>query len=291
MDVPVPRCSALSARTSSWPTSPPDPWTLTGQAVGYGLSALGLARGTHSAPSLLRLTTMFTTMNAALLSASGRGYRAASAASGSEPRGRSEEMSTIAALRGPPSTSERPAVSAGRPGTPRGHVVHAAARVWDARATRSVDVPGGAQGSHSSIVCSSASRSSGRHARRAVAASGPTCSSIGSREEAVSWSAITCSWTGSAALPLQRDTAGSDARHRRVPGSAMGADSWWESASPSADIAASRAMCGCSILLGTSRLDAEARLVGAAASADDVRAHYGGKQRVDWWFARLSIRA
>ena len=42
-------------------------WTLTGQVVGYGLSALGLARGTHSAPRLLRLATMFTTMNAALL--------------------------------------------------------------------------------------------------------------------------------------------------------------------------------------------------------------------------------
>jgi cellulose synthase/poly-beta-1,6-N-acetylglucosamine synthase-like glycosyltransferase len=42
-------------------------WTLTGQLLGYGLSALGLAKGTHAAPRMLRLATMFTTMNAALL--------------------------------------------------------------------------------------------------------------------------------------------------------------------------------------------------------------------------------
>jgi len=41
--------------------------TLIGQVLGYGLSALGLARGTRPAPRVLRLATMFTTMNAALL--------------------------------------------------------------------------------------------------------------------------------------------------------------------------------------------------------------------------------
>jgi hypothetical protein len=41
--------------------------TLIGQVLGYGLSALGLARGTRAAPRVLRLATMFTTMNAALL--------------------------------------------------------------------------------------------------------------------------------------------------------------------------------------------------------------------------------
>ena len=42
-------------------------WTLTGQLLGYGLSALGLATGARAAPRVLRLATMFTTMNAALL--------------------------------------------------------------------------------------------------------------------------------------------------------------------------------------------------------------------------------
>ena len=41
--------------------------TLAGQLLGYGLSALGLAAGQHTAPRTLRLATMFTTMNAALL--------------------------------------------------------------------------------------------------------------------------------------------------------------------------------------------------------------------------------
>jgi hypothetical protein len=41
--------------------------TLIGQLLGYGLSALGLAAGQHAAPRALRLATMFTTMNAALL--------------------------------------------------------------------------------------------------------------------------------------------------------------------------------------------------------------------------------
>ena len=41
--------------------------TLIGQVLGYGLSALGLVRGTRAAPRVLRLATMFTTMNAALL--------------------------------------------------------------------------------------------------------------------------------------------------------------------------------------------------------------------------------
>jgi hypothetical protein len=41
--------------------------TLIGQLLGYGLSALGLVAGTHRAPRPLRLATMFTTMNAALL--------------------------------------------------------------------------------------------------------------------------------------------------------------------------------------------------------------------------------
>jgi len=40
--------------------------TLFGQLLGYGLSAFGLVAGQH-APKLLRLATMFTTMNAALL--------------------------------------------------------------------------------------------------------------------------------------------------------------------------------------------------------------------------------
>jgi len=42
-------------------------WTLIAQVLGYGLSALGLVRGTRAAPRVLRLATMFTTMNAALL--------------------------------------------------------------------------------------------------------------------------------------------------------------------------------------------------------------------------------
>jgi cellulose synthase/poly-beta-1,6-N-acetylglucosamine synthase-like glycosyltransferase len=41
--------------------------TLIGQLLGCGLSALGLAAGQHAAPRALRLATMFTTMNAALL--------------------------------------------------------------------------------------------------------------------------------------------------------------------------------------------------------------------------------
>jgi cellulose synthase/poly-beta-1,6-N-acetylglucosamine synthase-like glycosyltransferase len=40
---------------------------LIGQALGYGLSALGLARGARYSPRVFRLATMFTTMNAALL--------------------------------------------------------------------------------------------------------------------------------------------------------------------------------------------------------------------------------
>ncbi|HEY6360340.1 MAG TPA: glycosyltransferase family 2 protein [Vicinamibacterales bacterium] len=40
---------------------------LIGQVLVYGLSAVGLARGARSAPRVLRLATMFTTMNAALL--------------------------------------------------------------------------------------------------------------------------------------------------------------------------------------------------------------------------------
>jgi cellulose synthase/poly-beta-1,6-N-acetylglucosamine synthase-like glycosyltransferase len=41
--------------------------TLIGQLIGYGLSAFGLVAGQHAAPKLVRLATMFTTMNAALL--------------------------------------------------------------------------------------------------------------------------------------------------------------------------------------------------------------------------------
>ncbi len=41
--------------------------TLIGQVLGYGLSALGLASGTRPSLRVLRLATMFTTMNAALL--------------------------------------------------------------------------------------------------------------------------------------------------------------------------------------------------------------------------------
>jgi cellulose synthase/poly-beta-1,6-N-acetylglucosamine synthase-like glycosyltransferase len=40
---------------------------LIAQVLGYGLSALGLARGARPTPRVLRLATMFTTMNAALL--------------------------------------------------------------------------------------------------------------------------------------------------------------------------------------------------------------------------------
>jgi hypothetical protein len=40
---------------------------LIGQVLVYGLSAVGLVRGVRSAPRVLRLATMFTTMNAALL--------------------------------------------------------------------------------------------------------------------------------------------------------------------------------------------------------------------------------
>ena len=40
---------------------------LIGQVLGYGLSTVGLAAGTRGVPKVLRLATMFTTMNAALL--------------------------------------------------------------------------------------------------------------------------------------------------------------------------------------------------------------------------------